>query len=239
MERHGMAYWTTFGALNLLAIGKRLAVLLVAFALYSLAAAWCVRRLGLQVPDWGGVVSLVNTVILGLLMSFRNRVAYDRWWEARGLWGQLVNDSRNLAAKVAAFVPATASGPARVGPALAGFAVALKRHLRDERPRLQEIGGFEKEADDPVHVPLYLARQLYDAVAAWKRDGVIDGVTHWVLDAHLRGLVDVCGGCEKIRHTPISPSYKSLLRTGLIVNLLGGPWFIAPDFGLWGLRFSS
>jgi len=230
-----MAYWSAFGALTLLAIGKRLGLLLVAVAAYSVAADWCVRSMHLRIPDWGGVASLINTVILGLLMSIRNRAAYDRWWEARGLWGQLTNDSRNLAAKVAAFVPATASARARVGDTLAGFAVALKRHLRDERPRLREISGFEKETDDPPHVPLYLAQRLYTVVAGWKRDSVMDGVTQWVLDPHLRALLDVCGGCEKIRYTPISPSYKSLLRTGLVVNVLGGPWFIAPEFGLWGV----
>ncbi|MDW9119470.1 bestrophin family ion channel, partial [Legionella pneumophila] len=26
--------------------------------------------------------------------------AYERWWEARTLWGQLVNASRNLAIKI-------------------------------------------------------------------------------------------------------------------------------------------
>ena len=40
--------------------------------------------------------------MLGFLLSFRNNHAYDRWWEARKLWGQLVNDSRNLCLKVRA-----------------------------------------------------------------------------------------------------------------------------------------
>jgi ion channel-forming bestrophin family protein len=65
--------------------------------------------------------------------------------------------------------------------------------------------------------------------------GVLDDATLWVLDSHLRALLDVCGGCEKIRNTPLSPSYKSLLRAGLVVNVLAGPWFIAPEFGRWGV----
>ena len=230
-----MTYWSAVESLNLLAIGKRLGLLLIGVAAYSLAAEFLVRALHLPIPDWGGAAGAINTVLFGLLMSFRNRAAYDRWWEARGLWGQLVNDTRNLAAKVATFVPVTASGPARFGETLVGFAVALNGHLRDENPRLRDIKGFEQEADDPAHVPLYLARRLFALVAEWKRTGVIDGPTLWVLDPHLRGLLDVCGGCEKIRVTPLSPSYKSLLRTGLVVNVLAGPWFIAPEFGLWGV----
>jgi putative membrane protein len=206
-------------------------------AIYSVVAALLVRVLGLQISDWSSAAGLINTIILGLLMSFRNRVAYERWWEARTLWGQLTNDSRNLAAKVAAFVPADAAAKARVGPALAGFAVALKRHLRDERPRLREVPGFEHETDDPTHVPMYLAQRLFVAAADWKRTGIIDGVTLWVLDPHLRALLDICGGCEKIRYTPLSPSYKSLLRTGLVVNMLAGPWITASDLGFWGVPF--
>jgi putative membrane protein len=229
-----MTYWSVLESLNLLAIGKRLGLLLIGIAVYSLAAEFIIRALRLPIPAWGGAAGAINTVILGLLMSFRNRAAYDRWWEARGLWGQLVNDTRNLAAKVAAFVPAAVSGPARVGETLAGFAVALNAHLRDAKPRLHDIKGFEQEEDDPAHVPLYLARRLFAVIAEWKRGGVIDGPTLWVLDPHMRGLMDVSGGCEKIRGTPISPSYKSLLRTGLVINVLVGPWFIAPELGVWG-----
>src|SRR5438309_708763 len=121
-----MTNWSIFEAVTLLAIGKRLGLLLVAVALDCVAAEWIIRSLDLQMPSWGSAIGVINTIILGLLMSFRNRAAYDRWWEARGLWGQLVNDSRNLAAKVAAFVPPTLFGPARVPQTLAGFAVALK-----------------------------------------------------------------------------------------------------------------
>jgi hypothetical protein len=184
-----MTDWSPFGALTVLAIGKRLGLLLAAMAAYGVAAEWAVRGLGLRIPGWGGAAGLINTVILGLLMSFRNRAAYERGWEARGLWGQLTNDRRNLAAKVAPYVPATASAPAGVGAAPAGFAIALKGHLRGERPRLRAISGFEHETDDPPHVPLYLARRLYAAVAGWERDEVIDGATLWVLDPHLRALL--------------------------------------------------
>ena len=156
-------------------------------------------------------------------MSFRNRAAYERWWEARGLWGQLTNDSRNLAAKCAAFVPADVLARSRVAEILVNFPEALKRHLRNESFRLRDLPGFEHEDADPPHVPLYLARRLFAVIADWKRDGHVDQAVLWVLDAHARGLLDVCGGCEKIRNTPLSPSYKGLLRTGLALNVLVAP----------------
>ena len=38
--------------------------------------------------------------VISLLLVFRTNTAYDRWWEGRKLWGELVNNSRNLALKL-------------------------------------------------------------------------------------------------------------------------------------------
>ena len=101
-----MINWSTRGAWHLYSVCRRLAIVLFIVATYWICVALIIEPLGVRVDDWGSAASLINTLILGLLMSFRNSAAYARWWEARSLWGKLVNDSRNLAAKCAAFVPA-------------------------------------------------------------------------------------------------------------------------------------
>jgi len=228
-----VTHWTFDFAF--LAMGRRLGLLLVGVTVYCLAAGAVIRWWGIGTVEWGSAASLINTVILGLLMSFRNRVAYDRWWEARGLWGQLTNDSRNLAGKLAAFLPKEVLARSRVGALLAGFPEALKRHLRGESPRLRDLPEFEHEEADPTHVPLFLAGRLYAVVADWNREGHVEDGVLWILDPHLRGLLDVCGGCEKIRNTPLSPAYKSLLRTGLFLNVLALPWLTIPEIGFLSL----
>ena len=87
------------------AIGKRLGTWLVALGAYCVVVAVIVRAAGLHLPEWSLEGGLLNTVVLGLLLGFRNRTAYERWWEARSLWGQLINDTRNLACLLAALVP--------------------------------------------------------------------------------------------------------------------------------------
>lgn len=230
-----MKSWYFFEPISVLAIGKRLGLLLVGVAAYYILAALVIEWWDLQMPDWASAASLINTVILSMLLSFRNRVAYERWWEARGLWGKLTNDTRNLACKLAAFMPAEVLTQSRVAEMLVGFAEALKRQLRDEMPRLRDLPGFERDETDPGHVPLYLSGRLFAVVADWKRSGQIDEGVLWILDSHLRGLLDVCGACEKIRHTPLSPSYKSLLRVGLILNVLAAPWLKMSEFGISGV----
>jgi putative membrane protein len=230
-----MTSWRGRDSFNILVISKRLALLLLAVAAYYVAAGLVIQSFQLRVLHRGSAGSLMNSLLLGMLLSFRNRAAYGRWWEARGLWGKLTNDCRNLASKCSAFVPASVLARSRVAEILVNFPEALKRHLRNESFRLRDLPGFAHEDADPPHVPLYLARRLFAAVADWKRDGHIDQGVLWVLDAHASGLLDVCGGCEKIRFTPLSPSYKVLLRAGIVLNVLAAPWLIVPEDGLWTL----
>jgi putative membrane protein len=226
-----MTPWPARETFDIAVIGKRLAMLLLGVTAYYLASGYLLLSFHLPGIQRVGAESLINTVILGLLMGFRNRAAYGRWWEGRSLWGKLVNDSRNFAAKSAAFVPPEALSTSGVADILIGFPEALKRHLRGESFHLKDISGFEREQEAPSHVPLYLARRLFAAIASWKGDGHIDQAELWILDGHAAGLLDVCGGCEKIRNTPLSPSYKGFLRTGLALNVLSAPWILIPDSG--------
>jgi putative membrane protein len=223
--------WPARETVDVFVVGKRLALLLLTVAAYYLAAGFAVQSLGFRAIERGGAGGLINTVLLGLLMGYRNRAAYQRWWEARGLWGRLVNDSRNLAAKCSAFVPADVLARSGVAEILVGFPEALNHHLRNEPFRLRDLPGFEHEEADPPHVPLFLARRLFAVIADWKRAGHIDQAVLWILDAHALGLLDVCGACEKIRNTPLSPSYKGLLRMGLALNVLAAPWLLVPEGG--------
>jgi putative membrane protein len=219
----------------MLAVGKRLSVFLILILAYSLIVGVVVTWWNIRLNDWGAAAGFINSIILSLLLSFRNRTAYERWWEARKLWGQLTNDCRNLACKLAAFVPAEALASSPAYALLSSYPEALKRHLRGESPRLRDLAGFEQAKDDPAHLPSYLAGRLFTVVADWRREGVIGDAVVWVLDPHLRALLDICGGCERIRNTPLSRSYKALLRAGLVLNILAAPWYATAEIGFWSV----
>ena len=44
---------------------------------------------------------------LAFLIGFRNNSAYDRWWEARKIWGKLINDSRHFALRTIGLISTT------------------------------------------------------------------------------------------------------------------------------------
>ena len=213
---------------------RRLDLAVVALAVYTAVVVLILAATPLDLPPWGAVPAALNALILGILLSFRNREAYDRWWEARKLWGQLVNDSRNLCLKAAALPGLSPDDRARLGALVAGFAVALKDHLRDGAA-LARVPGFEKAMASPAHVPLYLAGRLTELIRGWRAEGKLTDYDLLLLDPHVRALMDVCGACERIKTTPIPQSYRSLLRHGLVLYLLSAPWLIGDQLVWWAV----
>lgn len=170
------------------------------------------------------------TFAFGFLLVFRMNRAYERWWEARSLWGTLVNVSRNLAIKTREIAGADAIERAQMRKLIVGFAYALKKHLRAGAV-LREVPGFAEAEDDPRHVPSYIAGQVYTIFAAWRTADRITGEELIVLDSESRVFMDVAGGCEKIKNTLMSQSFPVLVRQALVVYFLYIPWSLAPDMG--------
>lgn len=168
------------------------------------------------------------TLVLGLLLVFRTNAAYDRWWEARVLWGTLVNASRNLAAKLATLPRAPREEVIDAGSLLIAFPYSLRDRLRgvDSTVPPEELGSVN-------HAPGAIVKRLYQRLADWKRSGAIDGDDLRVLDADAARLLDVCGGCERILGTRIARSYRRFARQCVLLFLATLPWGIARSFGWW------
>jgi putative membrane protein len=215
-------------------VWKRLDLSVLVVGVYTLAVEFAMGLMAVRPPKWIGELAVVNAVLLGVLLAFRNKEAYERWWEARKLWGQLVNDTRNLAAKVTAFIAPPADDRRTLARLLVGFAVALKLHLRG-KSSLQAVPGFEADPATPTHVPAYLARRVLKLVHDWRAAGQVSDIEFLTLDPHLRALMDVCGACERIRGTPVPLSYRALLRHGTVLYLLTAPWFMTAEYGYWAV----
>ena len=77
------------------------------------------------------VVHSILGIVLGLFLVFRTNTAYDRWWEGRIKWGELVNNSRVLAQKMNAFLPPDDDENRDfIGSMISNFVFATKEHLR-------------------------------------------------------------------------------------------------------------
>ncbi len=176
-------------------------------------------------------------LVLALLIGFRVNQAYDRWWEARKLWGTLVNASRNLAVKVRDLVDPVAADRRSARDLIVAFSIGLKDHLRDE-VALEKLPGFEETRNTPGHVPSHVVRRLYVLFARWETERSLSTAQMLALDAEARLLLDVCGACERIKNTLMSVSWRSLTRQLLLISLLLLPWGLVQTFGVWTIVLS-
>src|ERR1700761_4148754 len=53
--------------------------------------------------DWVALPHIPLTLFgsaIGIIVAFRNQSSYARWWDARTLWGAIINNSRSWARQV-------------------------------------------------------------------------------------------------------------------------------------------
>jgi ion channel-forming bestrophin family protein len=213
-----------------LMVKRRLLFFVILVAIYGAFVYEVVEIEHLPHIDWGAESTIMNGLVLGFLLSFRNNHAYDRWWEARKLWGQLVNDSRNLALKIRALTTIEESDRQAIGSLLIQFANTLEQHLRRENVPT----NLPRETVAPpkrLHEPTSVVAEIYQTLSRWRQAGSLDGWSLLWLDGHVKSLMDICGACERIRYTPLSSSYRALLRHGIAVYVVISPFYLIEDTG--------
>ncbi|MDP5098104.1 MAG: hypothetical protein NWP90_10565, partial [Flavobacterium sp.] len=149
--------------------------------------------------------------VLSLLLAYRTNTAYDRWWEGRKLWGALVNNSRNLALKLSAYLSDENDRNfyKRVIPA---YASVLSKHLLNEEVSKMLFEGLDLEMDHHKHRPNQVAKMLFQKANDLYKSGKITGDQFYIINSELQSFTDICGACERIKNTPIPYSYSSFIK---------------------------
>lgn len=185
---------------------------------YAALVVWAEGAAGIAVPLGPSFLSILG-IILGLLLVFRTNTAYDRWWEGRRSWGQLVNVSRGLSHTLDAMLPTDHPSRGTYAELLAAFPAALAQHLRTPR------------AADVPHRPNAIARALFTRLHADVRGEALPREAIVACTPLLTAFDDVCGACERIRNTPIPFSYSSYIKQFVVLYALVLPFGLARDFG--------
>ena len=211
---------------------RRVLMWSVLMAAYSTLAVWKESGEYERYADVPPGLEAALSVAFGLLLAFRVNRAFDRWWEGRILWGSLVNACRNFAVKAAAVLTSRDASVDRLRQLLIAYPYALKSHLRGgvDADRLELDAGERIEAQ---HVPSAIVTRLYSIMNVWKEEGRIHYGEFRMLDRESKLLLDVCGSCERIRDTPIAPSYRTILSHAIVLYMLSLPWGIVNQFGWW------
>jgi putative membrane protein len=166
---------------------------------------------------------------ISMLLVFRTNTAYDRWWEGRKLWGNLVNNSRNLAMKLSVMLPADDhERRSFFRKTIPAFAFALKDHLKTEKTRTELFEEDKhkhllKHIDTEKHIPNQIALLMYRNIQQLYKDGILNGDQLIVLNHELQSFTDICGGCERIKNTPIPFSHSVFIKKFIFFYIMTLP----------------
>ena len=207
---------------------------LIALGIFTLGIAYIeIKYIGNteKLSELMQVYSLIGFV-LSLLLVFRTNTAYDRWWEGRKKWGELVNNSRNLAIKISALTddPEIRTYFKRM---ISNYVFAMKEHLR-EGVKLEELDLTEeekKELSQFEHKPNYIAQKMYAKLHAMKQSGKLTEENYIVIDVNLKAFSDIIGACERIKNTPIPYSYSMFLKKFIFIYVTTLPLAFVNTFG--------
>ena len=205
----------------------------------SLTAILCfvlIDVLDIIIEDTKAFHSILG-LILGLFLVFRTNTAYDRWWEGRKLWGKLVNDTRQLAVKIATFLPTdTLEDKLFFKQMISNLPFAMKQHLRDSI-LIGEMDFTDQNIRDRIiqskHRPNIINKLIMERVMKLRTKGVFSWEQVFILDKEIKGFTDIIGACERIKSTPIPYSYSMFIKKFLFIYSLTLPLAFIGEFGYW------
>lgn len=173
-----------------------------------------------SVPVVPAAVPAFLGTAISLILSFKLNQSYDRWWEARKIWGAIVNDSRSLVRQALSFVDGTIAGSQEIVARLARRQIAwcycLGQSLRGQdwktgaEPHLtaQDLSEAERHANKAVALMQSHARD----VARLAADGGLTDYQRVTMDDTLTRLTDSMGKAERIRNTVFPLTYRVFLH---------------------------
>lgn len=186
-------------------------------------------------------VPMVLGTVLSLLLAFRSNQAYDRWWEARTIWGAVVNDSRSLTRQVLSLMDATYQSEElqhfqeRFVKRQAAWCYSLGQSLRKTDPvkgldRLltrRELNYVTKYDNVPAALLLLHGKDLKQALD----NGWINQYQQVCMDETISRLCDSMGKCERIKNTVFPATYSLYTHFTVIFFILLLPFALIDSLG--------
>ncbi|QNB10757.1 bestrophin family protein [Paraburkholderia tropica] len=160
-------------------------------------------------------------IALAVFLGFRNNASYDRYWEGRKLWGQLLNESRSLAREALTLVTPNQGEDARSHARpfveiLCALPHALRHQLRHTDPRADLETRLPPALLERAMASQFRPATLLLCASEWMRGearaGRLDGYAVLAFERNLNGLSDVIGGCERIASTPLPFAYTVMIH---------------------------
>jgi ion channel-forming bestrophin family protein len=166
--------------------------------------------------------------ILGALLVLRTNSGLDRWYEARRLWGGIINESRNLAIIAVANGPEDPRWRREIVGWIAAFGHVCRRSLRGQKTlsEIEDLVGEENTAGvaRSEHKPTAVSFKVASLLREARDGGRLDSSAYLRAEEQRCLLIDHLGGCERILKTPLATAYVILIRRFIVLFLLTLPF---------------
>lgn len=190
------------------------------------------------------IPSIIPTVLgtaIAFFIGFNNNQAYDRWWEARKVWGGLVNDSRSFARSLLSYVPKSDESNIIVKRMICrhiAFLYALKANLRNTVDLiyikyLDENEKNEVEMQANMHNAI-LQKQAVDLQKLYESNQ-IDGFKFLDVNGFLVKFCDQMGMSERIKNTVFPTTYSYLTKVFIWLFVVTFTLVISQEMGVWSI----
>jgi putative membrane protein len=182
-------------------------------------------------------VTLLGT-ILSVFLAFRNNNSYGRWWEARQLWGDLLNTSRLFKAQVAVLISAADDVARNAQQVLLGRQVAFAHllrmqlrgqlHWKDIESLLSERDLLRlKQAINPASELMVVQAEHLTALAEMN---LLTDYRLVSIIGTIERFYNIMGGCERIKNTPFPREYDSFIRILIWILIVSMPIYFLSLF---------
>lgn len=186
------------------------------------------------------IPTIVGTII-SLLLAFKSNQAYDRWWEARIVWGAIVNDSRSLIRQVITFYRdpnfsiEAIDFKENFAKRQIAWCYSLSYSLREKDP-YKSVKKILNDDDYQYvkkhkHVPnAILMLHSKDLKKAYENDK-INTYQQVEIDKTITRLCDYMGKCERIKNTIFPTTYSLYIRFTLCLFIILLPFALTELLG--------
>lgn len=177
-------------------------------------------------------------VALAIFLGFRINASYDRYWEARKLWGAVLIETRNLTRHALAMT-APGAPPRLFVRGLIGFAHVMRNQLRREwREGAPDAGteawlpaALRERLRTAMYPSALVIAWLGDELRGWREQGRLDPYASSHMMASLDRLGGALGGCERIANTPLPFTYSVILHRTVYLYCMLLPFGLVDAIG--------
>ena len=180
---------------------------------------------------------------ISLLLSFKLNQSYDRWWEARKIWGAIVNDSRTLVRQLLTLAGGDGTLARRIGRRQIAWCYCLGQSLRGldwkvgavEHLSEEDIAEAERHTNKSVALMQMHARD----VTRMADEGLLSDFRRVAIDETLTRLTDSMGKAERIKSTVFPRTYRLFLHLFLYLFITVLAFALAELEGAWAVAITT